>query len=78
MTKIEAGWNGIGSVRDEDVVGLDSLQMLDLSHNRLEDIPESIMMLPKLRELNLASNRLKKLADGIIAVWPSLLKIDLS
>ena len=36
------------------------------------------MMLPKLRDLNLASNRLSKLADGILAVWPSLLKIDLS
>ena len=35
-------------------------------------------MLPKLRDLNLASNRLQKLTDGIIAVWPNLLNIDLS
>jgi len=44
----------------------------------LEDIPEGIMALPKLKELNLAANQLRKLADGIMAIWPNLLKIDIS
>lgn len=36
------------------------------------------MSLPKLKELNLAFNQLRKLADGIMAIWPSLHKIDIS
>jgi hypothetical protein len=36
------------------------------------------MALPKLKELKLASNQLKKMADGIMAIWPNLLKIDIS
>ena len=59
-------------------MGLDTLQILDLSHNQLQTIPESIMTLPKLRDLNLASNRLQHLAEDILSVWPSLLNIDLS
>jgi leucine-rich repeat protein SHOC2 len=78
LSKIDISHNMIEVIEESVVNGLDVLQMLDLSHNRLADIPEGVMTLPKLRELNLASNKLKTLAEGLIAVWPSLLKIDLS
>ena len=78
LTRIDAKGNDIEVVEDGQLVGLDALKALDLSRNRLESIPECIMTLPKLRELNLSCNRLQNLADGLIAVWPNLLKIDLS
>ena len=34
--------------------------------------------MPKLREINLAANKLKKLGEELKAVWPNLLKIDIS
>ena len=62
-------------------MGLESLEVLNLSHNELESIAECITSISKLRELNVSHNKLTKLGyemDGGELIWPNLNKINLA
>lgn len=77
LSKVDVSFNKIVTLSEQDVMGLDTLNVCNLSKNYLEQIPPALFSLPKLRELNLASNKLKTLGD-IQILWPSLLNINLS
>ncbi|GFP87559.1 plant intracellular RAS-group-related lrr protein 3 [Phtheirospermum japonicum] len=59
----EVGLSDDDDDANEEVIH--ALLLLDLSHNRLEAIPDSISGLHKLEELNISSNLLETLPDGI-------------
>jgi Leucine-rich repeat (LRR) protein len=54
-------------------VGLPQLQVVDLSSNRLQNLPSSIVRLPKLQVLNVAANELRSLPEvGCLVMLKSL------
>ncbi|XP_026159923.1 vasorin-like [Mastacembelus armatus] len=51
--------NGINTLSQDDFKGLGELEMLDLSQNKLAEIPDSVFeMLTKLKNLDLSSNQI--------------------
>lgn len=56
--------NGIESLSAEDFEGLDSLEMLDLSQNKLTDLPDRVFEpLTSLRNLDLSSNQITHISE---------------
>ena len=70
---------GIESVRAGDFSGLDSLLLLDLSGNRVADLPGTVFTdLATLRRLDLSGNRLDSLPGAIFAGLASLAELRLA
>lgn len=56
--------NGIEGLTTEDFVGLDNLEMLDLSQNKLTELPERVFEhLTSLRNLDLSSNQITHISE---------------
>jgi hypothetical protein len=51
------------------IAELDTLEVLDLSNNRLTHVPAWLAALPRLRKLNLAHNRIKSLEPLYATPW---------
>ena len=70
---------GIESARAGDFSGLDSLRLLDLSGNRVADLPGTVFTdLATLRSLDLSGNRLDSLPRAIFAGLASLAELRLA
>ena len=72
--------NNLRSVSDLQVAGIsDSLQMLDVSGNRLLEMPPAaVSFLPQLRQLRLRDNELSIIHDGALRGLPRLQLLDVS
>lgn len=56
--------NGIETLAQEDFIGLESLEMLDLSQNKLNELPDSVFEpLSSLRNLDLSSNQITHISQ---------------
>ena len=58
LTKLELKSNNLGSI---DLANLDSVQMIDLSHNKVSKFPKNFQKCKNLRHLNLSHNQIKSL-----------------
>ncbi|XP_035494499.1 vasorin-like [Scophthalmus maximus] len=57
--------NGINTLSQDDFKGLVELEMLDLSQNKLAEIPDGVFeMLSKLKNLDLSSNHITHISKG--------------
>ena len=69
----------ITSLKDGDFAGLSGLVFLDLSHNFLRELPDSILAeVASLDTLNLEENLLAALPEGVFAALTGLEYLDLS
>lgn len=60
--------NGIETLDQEDFIGLESLEMLDLSQNKLKELPDCVFEpLSSLRNLDLSSNQLTHISQESFA-----------
>ncbi|XP_010866098.2 vasorin b [Esox lucius] len=60
--------NGIEALSEEDFVGMESLEMLDLSQNKLAELPDRVFEpLTSLRNLDLSANQITHLSEESFA-----------
>ncbi|GAA6090780.1 vasorin b isoform X1 [Tachysurus ichikawai] len=60
--------NGIETIDQEDFIGLESLEMLDLSQNKLKELPDRVFEpLSSLRNLDLSSNQITHISHQSFA-----------
>ena len=58
VKKLEVAGANLKTLRPQDLVGLTSLEILDLSDNQLESFPEGLKTLANLKKLRLSYNKL--------------------
>ncbi|ADB42932.1 COR domain-containing protein [Spirosoma linguale] len=61
LEKLVISENEISSIEDDAFLGLENLEELDLSFNRLTYLPSSLGKLTKLKKLNLSGNNIRSL-----------------
>lgn len=61
-----------------DMMELDNLLELDLSHNQLPKVPDDLIHLNNLRKLNLSENSIETLPEDFGNWWPNLTNLNLS
>ncbi|MEQ2249120.1 hypothetical protein ILYODFUR_026122 [Ilyodon furcidens] len=70
--------NGIEGIKAEDFNGLVNLEMLDLSQNKLTDLPERVFEpLSSLRNLDLSSNQITYISEECFHGMPQLERLYL-
>ncbi|KAJ8687036.1 hypothetical protein QAD02_022830 [Eretmocerus hayati] len=77
LRELHASYNGLSEL-PSSLHGLGSLQILDLSYNKLQSLaPETLSSLSNLLELKLARNRIRELREGAFDRMPRLSLVDL-
>ncbi|KAK5604453.1 hypothetical protein CRENBAI_016972 [Crenichthys baileyi] len=70
--------NGIEGIKAEDFNGLVNLEMLDLSQNKLTDLPERVFEpLSSLKNLDLSSNQIRYISEECFHGMPQLERLYL-
>jgi Leucine-rich repeat (LRR) protein len=68
-------------VDNSDLAGLNNLQYLNLSHNNILRLTESVVHIKNLKEFDVSFNKIKQIGLGEneehIAVWPEITRINL-
>ena len=75
---LNLGRQGIGSLRERDLLGLPGLRVLHLHGNRLAELPGGLFAgLDSLERLRLEGNRLSELPEGLLDGLGRLASLDL-
>jgi Leucine-rich repeat (LRR) protein len=82
IAHIDLSYNELEEVENNDLAGLNHLQYLNLSHNAISRLTNSIVFIKSLREIDVSFNKIRQIegedaASSNLTIWPEITRVNL-